>query len=182
MGASIEKPCLQISARRNGTLDPSLTKHSKTKKYQTRSVRPLQPSGRVRVEVNVFHITAAMQLKRIIIFALERFGKCMLGFIRIDSMVEKHSRTGGPVWDTPKFPMWTCVWQDQNLGMLWTCMCRNVKPQVRRLLRNCARAGGRWQLTQQLLQRCLLQGISFWRWNLLHHVAPENTSHASHVS
>ncbi|CAL1138053.1 unnamed protein product, partial [Cladocopium goreaui] len=23
---------------------------------------------------------------------------------------------------------------------------------------NCARAGGRWQLTQQLLQRCLLQG------------------------
>ena len=87
MGASIEKPCLQISARRNGTLDPSLTKHSKTKKNQTRSVRPLQPSGRVRVEVNVFHITAAMQLRRIIIFALERFGKCMLGFIHIDSMV-----------------------------------------------------------------------------------------------
>jgi hypothetical protein len=94
MGASIEKPCLQISARRNGTLDPSLTKHSKTKKYQTRSVRPLQPSGRVRVEVNVFHITAAMQLRRIIIFALERFGKCMLGFIRIDSMVETFQDRG----------------------------------------------------------------------------------------
>lgn len=71
----MEKLCLQISARGSGTLDPSLTTHSKTNKYQTPNVgKPLarfRPCAR-RGECVSYHSSHAAQTNCYV-----WVGKCM---------------------------------------------------------------------------------------------------------
>ena len=123
MGASIEKPCLQISARRNGTLDPSLTKHSKTKISNTKRspASTLRPCAR-RGECISYHGGHAAQTNYYI--CVGKIWKVYAGFYSHRFHGRKTFQDRGASLGYSEIPhVNMCLARpkfrdDQNLGML----------------------------------------------------------------